>query len=166
MGVPGVPLAELYEGCKGVIEAKGGEVNLRTSARGARVEGSAIKGVKFDGEREESADAYVFAVPHTVLPDLIPGGLGAQDTTFRNLRMLKDAPITGVHLWFDREVITEPFVTLLDTTTQWIFNKTALYGNVNGSENSKDGQYLQLVVSASYDLLQKPRQEIDRKSVV
>jgi hypothetical protein len=69
------------------------------------------------------------------------------------------APITGVHFWFDREVMREPFVTLLDTTTQWIFNKTALYGSSNGSGKAT-GQYLQLVISASYDLLQKPRQEI------
>src|SRR5258708_24006764 len=69
------------------------------------------------------------------------------------------APITGVHFWFDREVMKEPFVTLLDTTTQWIFNKTALYGTSNrvGKEN---GQYLQLVISASYDVLHKPRQGI------
>src|SRR5437660_12779659 len=52
----------------------------------------------------------------------------------------------------------EPFVTLLDTTTQWIFNKTALYGDSNGQ--ALTGQYLQLVIGASYDLLQKPRQEI------
>src|SRR5207249_10183724 len=52
-------------------------------------------------------------------------------------------------------------VTLLDTTTQWIFNKTALYADSNGAgQNSAAGQYLQLVVSASYNLLQKPRQEI------
>ena len=42
------------------------------------------------------------------------------------------SPITGVHFWFDREVMQEPFVTLLETTTQWIFNKTALYGGKNG----------------------------------
>jgi len=64
-----------------------------------------------------------------------------------------------VHFWFDREVMKEPFVTLLDTTTQWIFNKTALYGTSNGA-GKENGQYLQLVISASYDLLQKPRQEI------
>jgi len=34
---------------------------------------------------------------------------------------------------FDREVMTDPFVTLLDTTTQWIFNKSALYGPLNGA---------------------------------
>jgi zeta-carotene desaturase len=56
----------------------------------------------------------------------------------------------------------EPFLTLLDTTTQWIFNKTALYA-ADSNEKEKPGpagQYLQLVISASYDLLQKPRQEI------
>jgi uncharacterized protein with NAD-binding domain and iron-sulfur cluster len=53
----------------------------------------------------------------------------------------------------------ERFVTLLDTTTQWIFNKTALYAVANGAGRPKE-QYLQLVISASYDLLQKPRQEI------
>jgi zeta-carotene desaturase len=71
------------------------------------------------------------------------------------------APITGVHFWFDRQVMKEPFVTLLETTTQWIFNKTALYSDENTDAKKTEGeQYLQLVISASYDLLQKPRQEI------
>src|SRR6266581_3645768 len=83
------------------------------------------------------------------------------DPSLANLDKIKVAPITGVHFWFDRPVMKEPFVTLLDTTTQWIFNKTALYGDSNGKEKSASlGQYLQLVISASYDLLQKPRQEI------
>jgi uncharacterized protein with NAD-binding domain and iron-sulfur cluster len=57
--------------------------------------------------------------------------------------------------------MTEPFISLLDTTTQWIFNKSALYAGANGARPSTEkGQYLQLVISASYDLLQKPRQEI------
>jgi len=92
------------------------------------------------------------------------------------------SPITGVHLWFDRQVTHEPFITLLDTQTQWIFNKTALYhaagSKVSGaipslpaqageardllwSETGKtSAQYLQLVISASYDLLRKSREEI------
>jgi zeta-carotene desaturase len=57
--------------------------------------------------------------------------------------------------------MTEPFISLLDTTTQWIFNKSALYAGANGAlPSTEKGQYLQLVISASYDLLQKPRQEI------
>src|SRR6202030_3566310 len=161
MGVPSVPLADLYEGCKSALEQKGGEVNRRAAARCLQSENGALTAVQFDAGREEPADAFVLAVPHTSVLDLLPDEAKRKDSAFRNLAMLKTSPITGVHLWFDREVMTEPFVTLLDTTTQWIFNKTALYGSSNGAgKDSAKGQYLQAVVSASYNLLQKPRQEI------
>src|SRR5438034_2204697 len=42
MGVPAVPLAELYDGCRIAIEQKGGEVTLRAPVRGIRVENGAI----------------------------------------------------------------------------------------------------------------------------
>jgi len=161
MGVPIVPLAQLYEGCKLAIEQKGGEVNLRATARSLQIQNGAITSAQFDAGREERADAFILAVPHTAVADLIPDEIKRKDSAFRNLALLKTAPITGVHFWFDREVMSEPFVTLLDTTTQWIFNKTALYGASPGSpQNPQKGQYLQLVVSASYNLLQKSRQEI------
>jgi squalene-associated FAD-dependent desaturase len=163
MGVPVVPLAELYDGCKLAIEKKGGEVQLRCPVRSVCIEGGAINGVKFDNHREESADAYILAVPHTTFAELLPQEIRQAEPAFRNLQNLKDAPITGVHFWFDREVTSEPFITLLDTTTQWVFNKTALYGPapiIENGENKTTGQYLQLVISASYDLLPKPRQEI------
>jgi squalene-associated FAD-dependent desaturase len=159
MGVPAVPLAELYDGCKAEIEKRGGEVNLRTPARVIRTENGAVTGVEFDGGRVETADAYVFALPHQAMAALASEGMKRCEPALAGIANIGVAPITGVHFWFDREVMREPFVTLLDTTTQWIFNKTALYGSGNGAGKSA-GQYLQLVISASYDLLQKPRQEI------
>jgi zeta-carotene desaturase len=171
MGVPIVPLAELYAGCRAFIEKKGGEVALRSPVRGIKIENNSVAAIGFDNNREESADAYVFAVPHDNFAELLPQQIAESDSTFRNLDKIKDSPITGVHVWFDREVTAEPFITLLDTTVQWVFNKTALFGpaaatnaSTNGdaanSKTSAAKQYLQLVVSASYDLLQKPRQEI------
>jgi len=159
MGVPAVPLAELYDGCKAEIEKRGGEVNLRMPVRGIRVENGAIAGVEFDGGRVETGDAYVFALPHQNMAELASEEMKRLEPGLAQLGNIGVAPITGVHFWFDREVMREPFVTLLETTTQWIFNKTALYGTSNGAGKEK-GQYLQLVISASYDLLQKPRQEI------
>ena len=161
MGVPSVPLAQLYDGCKAAIEEKGGEVTLRATARSLCIQGNAVSGVEFDAARQERADAVILAVPHTAVADLLPDAIRKGDSAFRNIAMLKSAPITGVHFWFDREVMTEPFLTLLDTTTQWIFNKTALYVPSDGQRtDAEKGQYLQLVISASYNLLQKPRQEI------
>ena len=159
MGVPVVELGALYEQCRTSIEGKGGEVNLRAPLRGLRVEGNQLKSVVFDEGREEVADAVVLALPHSTLDELLPEEVKRQNPDLGEIGKIQDAPITGVHFWFDREVMSEPFLTLLDTTTQWIFNKSMLSGGPNGGGKEK-GQYLQLVISASYNLLPKPRQEI------
>jgi len=105
---------------------------------------------------------------------LLPREMSEGNGSLAGLRNIKTSPITGVHLWYDRTVMTEPFLTLLDHTTQWVFNKTLLYktsetdgANVRptgqsaqSSEDGADGQYLQLVISASYGLVPQSRQEI------
>jgi zeta-carotene desaturase len=162
MGVPSVPLVDLYAGCKAAIEGKGGEVFLRSPARGVELASDRVGGVEFDGGRLESADAYLFAVPHTAFLELFTPHAARLAPTLQNLQKIAVSPITGVHLWFDRPVMNELFLTLIDAQTQWIFNKSALYGPGNGqaSPSGLSPQYLQLVISASYSLLEKPRQEI------
>jgi len=176
LGVPSVPLAELYDGCRVAIERRGGEVVLRSPARRLCVKDGALAAVEFDEGREETADAFVLAIPQDKLHELLPDEIRAANPSLAQLEKFKVSPITGVHFWFDREVTQEPFITLLDTQTQWIFNKTALY-RAAGSKVTKvtpseagdplsptsgqpHGQYLQLVISASYDLLRKSREEI------
>ena len=160
MGVPAVPLAELYDGCRVAIEQKGGEVTLRAPVRGVRVEKGMIAVLQFDNDREESADAYVFALPHTALTNLLPPEIKSANPTLASLDKIKVSPITGVHFWFDRPVTSEPFITLLDTNVQWVFNKTALYTDQSDAPVPGAQQYLQLVISASYELLKKSREEI------
>jgi squalene-associated FAD-dependent desaturase len=129
MGVPSVPLRDLY-----TVDAwqRLGQVrlHLRTPVE-AVDEGGIVAG----GERR-TADYYVCALPFERLAAL---GLPAP--------ALEHSPITGVHLWFDRQVTTLPYATLLDRTMQWMFNKDG-------------GRYLQLVVSASRDLTPLSRQEV------
>jgi squalene-associated FAD-dependent desaturase len=159
MGVPSVPLSELYDGCRTAIEKKGGEVILRSPLRGLRFESGTLRAAIFDGGREEAAESIILGLPHDRTAELLPKEIRFANPALKNLEKFKVSPITGVHFWFDREVTHEPFITLLDTQTQWIFNKTALYGPGGTTPDSK-GQYLQLVISASYDLLRKSREEI------
>ena len=156
VGIPRVPLRELYDGCKGTITKRGGEVLLRAGVRGLRMSGDRVDGVDFEDGSVETADYYLAAVPQDTLPKLLPGEVVEREPVFSNLSKLRTSPITGVHLWFDRIIMIEPFLTLLDSTVQWVFNKTKLYG---GSAEV-GGQYLQLVISASYSLLLRSRQEI------
>jgi squalene-associated FAD-dependent desaturase len=162
-GVPTVALADLYEGCRAALMRRGGEVRFRTPVRRIEIQPSGVCGVSVEDQAPLVADHYVSAVPHNLLPALLPPEI-AQRPPFANLSELRTAPITGVHLWFDRPVMVEPYLTLLDMTTQWIFNKTALYASGTGTRTPGDqrdgGQYLQLVISASYSLVERPRQQI------
>jgi zeta-carotene desaturase len=105
-------------------------VHLRSSVE--RIDGA---GFMAGGELRK-ADSYICALPFERLE---AAGLPAPK--------LEHSPITGVHLWFDREITTLPHATLLDRTMQWMFNKDR-------------GRYLQLVVSASRDLTGLSRAEI------
>jgi squalene-associated FAD-dependent desaturase len=155
VGIPSVPLGELYEGCREVIERRSRPVRLRSGVREIRVRDAKFAGVVLEDGSEVMADACIAAVPHNVLLGLLPKQMGEPGGMLEGLQHIRSSPITGVHFWFDREVMTEPFLTLLDHTTQWVFNKTLLYG-----EAATGGQYLQLVISASYDLVPRSRQEI------
>jgi zeta-carotene desaturase len=129
MGIPSVPLGQLY-----TADAWQRMPNVRMHAR-CPVERIDANGFLVDGQLL-AADQYICALPFEKLEAI---GLPAPD--------LHHSPITGVHLWFDREVTTLPHATLLDRTMQWMFNKDA-------------GRYLQLVVSASHDLTALSRKEI------
>jgi zeta-carotene desaturase len=89
MGVPAVPLAELYDGCRVAIEKKGGEVTLRAPVRGIRFENGAIAAIQFDNAREESADAYVLALPHTALDSLLPQEIKSANPALASLYKIK-----------------------------------------------------------------------------
>jgi zeta-carotene desaturase len=101
----------------------------------APVESIDAEGFLVAGERQ-TGDYYISALP---FERLAAAGLPAP--------VLDHSPITGVHLWFDREVTTLPHATLLDRTMQWMFNKDG-------------GRYLQLVVSASRELTNLSRERI------
>src|SRR3954451_2249180 len=129
MGVPSIPLGKLYD-----VESwkRIGNVHIHFRAPVERIDES---GFMVAGERR-TGDHYICALPFERLE-----GVGLDAPKFEH------SPITGVHLWFDREITTLPHATLLDRTMQWMFNKDG-------------GKYLQCVVSASRDLTNLSRNEI------
>jgi len=67
------------------------------------------------------------------------------ESTINNLEKFESSPIITLHLWLDQPVIEHEFVATLDSTIQWIFNKSKMY-----SENQMGGrQYLSLVISGA-----------------
>jgi len=61
-------------------------------------------------------------------------------------------------LWFDRQVTDLDHAVLLDRTIQWMFYKSRF--QLAGQEAGNRSSYLELVVSSSKQLIEKPKQEI------
>ena len=70
MGVPTVPLTELYSVAGDYISARGGEVRFRSSVESFRAEFAGVK-LLLDGG-EEAFDFVVLAVPFDVLSRMLP----------------------------------------------------------------------------------------------
>jgi zeta-carotene desaturase len=160
MGVPAIPLSELYGHAIRFIEAQDGKVHLRASVSALAQDAEQNRWRINSSDGEMDADAVILAVPfegvQKLLPDIQPRNENAVALE-RQLSHFEHSPITGIHLWFEHPVTDLPHAALLDTTIQWMYNKSLLQPETRGQEA---GQYLELVVSASKSLVEKSRQEI------
>ena len=136
MGVPDVPLRELYD--EGAL-ARYAKLRPRETVTSIE-QGTAGVMALHTSAGKRMADYYVSALPFERLKPLMPE-LPIQWDAFAH------SPITGIHLWFDRPITDLPHATLLDRTIQWMYNK-------------REGRHVQVVVSASRSLTEMPRGEV------
>lgn len=152
-----VGLSDLY--CPGsvrLIDASGGLVETRAVVEmlefGAE---DKITGVRLrDGRRLQAAN-FIAAVPPAQLMRLLPEGAGT-DPYFAHLGEITSSPIICVHAWFDREIISAPFVGFVGTTTQWLFNKRRIFAEHGERANG----YLSFVISGARKLVDAGNEEL------
>ncbi len=152
MGVPTVPLAELYAAAGNYIRERGGEVRLRSAVES--VAGHDDRPVVAAGGQEFVYDYVLLSVPFNTVAGLLPPTPDALPLR-QAAAQFESSPITGVHLWFDRRITELPHAVLLDRTIQWMFHKSDLLGR-----QGAPGSYVELVVSASRSLVEKSRPQI------
>ncbi len=160
MGLPAVPLTELYASAGDYIRARGGEVRLRANVESIQADScsTAALGCAYD--------YAILAAPWHVTAGLLPAGSPAE-LLRSQLQRLEPSPITGVHFWFDRQITDLDHAVLLDRTIQWMFHKSRIFARPSRchSERSEEsavggGSYVELVISSSKELVRRPREEI------
>jgi squalene-associated FAD-dependent desaturase len=154
MGLPSIPLSDLYGSAAEYIRARGGQVLLRSAVTAIGPKQNSV-GV-FSNSGEQQFDSAVVAAPFQTVAGLLPADASAAPIK-QQLKYFEGSPITGIHLWFDREITALPHAVLLDRTIQWMFHKSKFHET---RENAGAGSYVELVVSASKSLVQKSREEI------
>lgn len=165
--LPLVPLGELY-GAKLAtwLQEQNVSVQLTTGVRSVDLDDEqGLRGVILRSGESLAADFVILAVPFDRLPSLIPQSAAGQIRALASIDKLIASPITGIHLWLDRAVCPFDHVVTPGRLIQWVFNHTRIQGRAASRSDFADtsvssfpllegGQYLQLVISASYDLLE------------
>jgi zeta-carotene desaturase len=153
MGVPTVPLTELYNAAGDYIRQRGGKVQLRAPVEVFAADPAKVK--LCVAGKEVAFDFAVLALPFNATDTVLPQGEVAEPLRHA-VEQLESSPITGIHLWFDRSITDLDHAVLLDRTIQWMFHKSKLLER----KAEGAGSYIELVVSSSKSLVDKPKNEI------
>jgi squalene-associated FAD-dependent desaturase len=152
--LPTVPLGRLYGAeLRDWLDQHQVDLRFQCGVRQLVVDAGRVARLELRQGEPMEADWYVSAVPHDRLLDLLPGEVITAEPYFHNLRQLETSPITSVHLWWDRPVLTLPHAVLVDCVGQWVFNRGGEAG----------GQYLQVVVSAARQFRGLGRDEVGQR---
>ncbi len=164
--LPLVPLGELYgTRLQTWLREQRVSVQLTTGVRSVDLDDEqGLRGVILRSGELLAADFVILAVPFDRVSSLIPESALGRIGALASIDNLKASPITGIHLWFDRAVCPFDHVVTPGRLIQWVFNHTAIQGRTASRSDMADemapsfqpadgGQYLQLVISASYELL-------------
>jgi len=131
-------------------------VDVRMNARVATIhvqEGTFSRLTLRSGE-ELSADSCIVAIPQYQISKLFPVGTILQ-ADFDRFAAIESAPITSVHLWYDRPITKLPNAVLLGRLSQWLFRRpeeqregvtTFPYQVVISASRNLDGRFQQDVI--------------------
>ncbi len=152
MEVPTVPLGELYgTRLEQWLGGRGVGIRLTSGVRSVEVDAEGhLAGLRLRSGEAVAADFVVLAAPFDRVDGLLPPAVRDRIPSLGGIDRLESSPITGVHLWFDRPVCPFDHVVAVDRLIHWVFNQSAIRGRTTADGG---GQYLQVVISASYDLL-------------
>lgn len=155
MGIPARPLSKFFAPVAQWAETQGAEVRLRTKVEGLSREPDGDWRVRLGNGDDLRARAVVLAMDHRGTDRLMRGLAGAEALKREEAAEVQAAPITTVHLWYDRAVTELDHAVLLDTRIQWMFQKSKIRGWA-----AERGTYLELVISASHAELGMGREAI------
>ena len=151
IALPVKPLHLMYaEPARQFIEANGGDVRTGVVAT-VRVSDEGIEAVDGGGDRWRPR-AIVSSVPWFALTRLFTGQLAPLSDVMEHARRMSASPIVTVNLWFDRQIIDEPFVGLPGRAMQWVFDKRMVFGD--------ESSHLSLVSSGADSFVSLPNDEL------
>ncbi|MFN0199035.1 MAG: hydroxysqualene dehydroxylase HpnE [Planctomycetaceae bacterium] len=161
--LPIKPLTEIYAAMVRELESRGVIVRVQAGVRDLEATSDRVTAVVLRDESRLSCSDCVLAVSFDRVMSLLPEALRS-DPALAGIAQLQAAPISSVHLWFDREVCPLPHAVFVDRFSQWIFQRSSIAdenNSVRANPELSQSFYYQVVISASRNVV-----ELDSEKVV
>ena len=124
--IPTVPLEDLYGGrLTEWLMSRGTTIRLQASVDQIELAGDAASGARLLSGEVVAGDEFIVALPFFRVRSILPESLAAHPD-LAGIERLEAAPISSVHLWFDRPITELPHAVFVDRLCQWMFNRTML----------------------------------------
>ncbi len=132
------------------IEQFGGEVNCDSDVKLIEFMGNRVSCVRKSDGQAAFGDVYISALPAAELLAVLPEDLVA-DRFFSPAATITTSPIVGVHIWYDRPVMTDTYVAVLDSPVQWVFNVSRMHSRdaLDPATSPGDGQHVVISLSVA-----------------
>ena len=162
IGLPRVGLSRIADAAVEAIEARGGEVRRATTVRSLEAEGAMVRRLTYADGSSDSVQAVVLALPPNAAERLLPEAWRERED-LASLSAFEYSPIVNVHVHWDRPVMDEAFVAVLDPTLQYVFNRNRI--NVSLSEPGDGGQWLACSLSGAHETIGRAKQEVADETI-
>jgi len=136
LGLPLEPLSELVGNkARAFLENKKNQFLLDSDVSDLLIENGIISGAVLANGNVVRADAIVAAIPPDALADLLPMSDSGEEDFFTPATRIDTAPIVAVHIWYDRPVMDEKLVAVLNSPLQWVFDDSAIKNSTDSSRH-------------------------------
>lgn len=158
--IPSVGQSELYvAAAKNILTTRKSKILLNTEVSSVTLRKGKAVGVKMNNGRKIDAKAIISAVPYFAATRLLPEQL-SQLEPFVHFKKFKSSPIISIFLWFDRAIMEQEFLGLIDRNIQWLFNRRRIFREKGKAEN-----YLCAVISGARDCLDLSKHELVKMAI-
>jgi len=157
LGIPAAPMTEFFAPIAALAERGGVDVRLKSGVEAIAQCADGRWSVRAGGA-DYVAESVVLATDFRQTQALLSTLPATEEERARwsaGFERFIPAPITTIHLWYDRDVVGLDHAVLLDTRIQWVFTKSRIR-----RWPVERGSYQELVISASWPELEMSREEI------
>ncbi len=162
IGIPTISLSKIANAMVQAIESAEGEVKTKTGVRMLHQNQSRIEEIGFSDGSTQTVNAVVLAVPPNAAKKLL-SQIERTRAECEALSSFRYSPIVNIYIHWDRVVMEETFLSILDPMLQYVFNRNKIDASL--AKLKDDSQWIVCSISGAHTTIEKNKKAIASEAI-